>query len=55
MKQYKLDFAANIILMLRDQDVALLLNAVNEYKPTNTQEEENRAYLLGLLKYLSLP
>jgi hypothetical protein len=55
MKKHTLKFDANITLMLREQDVALLLNAVQAYIPINKDEEENRKYLLDLLKYLSLP
>jgi hypothetical protein len=55
MKKHTLQIAANITLMLREQDVALLLNSIRAYKPMNKDEEENRKYLLGLLEYLSLP
>jgi hypothetical protein len=55
MKKYNLQFDAKITLMLREQDVALLLNSIKAYNPLNKDEEENRKYLLGLLDYLSLP
>jgi hypothetical protein len=49
----KLKFEANITLMLREQDVNLLLKAVEQFSPETQDEARNREYLLDLLQYLA--
>ncbi len=46
---------ANITLLLREQDVQLLLKAVQQFTTENEEEESNRKYLLDILGYLALP
>ena len=46
---------ANITLLLREQDVQLLLKAVQQYTAENEEEASNRRYLLDILGYLALP
>jgi hypothetical protein len=46
---------ANITLLLREQDVALLLKAVEQFTPETEAEKHGRDYLLDVLVQLSLP
>ena len=46
---------ANITLLLREQDVQLLLKAVQQYTAENEEEASNRRYLLDILGLLALP
>jgi hypothetical protein len=49
----KFKFEANITLLLREQDVNLLLKAVRELSPETEGEAANRAYLIDILTYLA--
>jgi hypothetical protein len=49
----KLKFEADITLMLREQDINLLLKAIEQYSPENEAERHIRFYLLDLLGYLA--
>jgi hypothetical protein len=49
----KLIFEADITLMLREIDAALLLNALRSYKPITEEEKHSIAHLLGVLEYLT--
>jgi hypothetical protein len=51
----KIRMEANIILLLREQDVNLLLKAVRQFTAENEEEESNRRYLSDILGYLALP
>jgi hypothetical protein len=51
----KLRFDAKITLMLREQDVNLLLKAMQQYKAEDEDEADNRRYLLDILGYLAIP
>jgi hypothetical protein len=51
----KLRFDAKITLLLREQDVQLLLKAVQQLTAENEEEASNRRYLLDILGYLALP
>ena len=46
---------ANITLLLRDKDVALLLKAMQTYTPDNENEVQGRKYLLDVLEQIALP
>jgi len=46
---------AKITLLLREQDVNLLLNAVRQFKPGNEEERRNSEYLLDVLESLAMP
>jgi hypothetical protein len=46
---------AKITLLLREQDVNLLLKAMQRYSAENEDEARNRTYLLGVLEYLAIP
>ncbi len=46
--------AANITLMLREQDVDFLLRAVAEYSPKNDEDAHERSYLLDVLETIAL-
>jgi hypothetical protein len=46
---------AKIILQVREQDVNLLLKALQQYSAENEDEARNRTYLLGVLEYLAIP
>ena len=46
---------ANITLLLREKDVALLLKAMQAYTPDNDNEVQDRAYLLEVLEQIALP
>lgn len=45
---------AKIVLQLREQDVNLLLKAIQQFTAENEDEESNRKYLLDILGYLAL-
>ena len=51
----KIRMEADITLMLREQDVNLLLKAVQQFTAENEEEASNRKYLLDILGYLALP
>ena len=51
----KLKFEADITLQLREQDVDVLLKAVQQLIPETPEEAEVRRHLLGLLGYLAMP
>ena len=46
---------ANITLLLREQDVALLLKAVQQFRAETEEEKHGRDYLLDVLEQLALP
>jgi hypothetical protein len=46
---------ANITLVLREQDVSLLLQAMQKYTPENEKEMRGREYLLDVLEQVALP
>jgi len=46
---------AKIVLQLREQDINLLLKAMQEYRAENEDEAHNRAFLLDILGYLAIP
>ena len=46
---------ADITLLLREQDVALLLKAVQQFTAKTEDEKYGRDYLLDVLEQLSLP
>jgi hypothetical protein len=46
---------ANITLLLREQDVALLLKAVEQFTPEAEAEKHGRDYLIDVFVQLSLP
>ena len=46
---------AKIILQVREQDVNLLLKALQQYSAENEDEARNRTYLLDVLEYLAIP
>ena len=46
---------AKIILQVREQDVNLLLKALQQYSAENEDEVRNRTYLLDVLEYLAIP
>ena len=51
----KLRMDAKITLLLREQDVQLLLKAVQQFEAENDEEASNRRYLLDILGYLAMP
>lgn len=51
----KIRMEANITLMLREQDINLLLKAVQQYTADNEEEESIRKFLLDILGYLAIP
>jgi hypothetical protein len=51
----KLRMDAKITLLLREQDVQLLLKAVQQFEAENEEEASNRRYLLDILGYLAMP
>ena len=51
----KLRMDAKITLLLREQDVELLLKAVQQFEAENEEEASNRRYLLDILGYLAVP
>jgi hypothetical protein len=51
----KLRMDAKITLLLREQDVQLLLKAVQQFEAENEEEASNRKYLLDILGYLAMP
>jgi hypothetical protein len=46
---------ANITLVLREQDVSLLLKTLQTYTPENEEEIRGRKYLLGVMEQVALP
>jgi hypothetical protein len=48
----RLKMEANITLMLREQDVNLLLKAVEQFSPQTDEEEQGHTFLLDILRYL---
>ena len=46
---------ADITLLLREQDVALLLKAVQQFRAKTEDEIHGRDFLLDVLEQLSLP
>jgi hypothetical protein len=46
---------ANITLVLREQDVSLLLKTLQTYTPENEEEIRGREYLLGVMEQVALP
>ena len=46
---------ANITLLLREKDAALLLKAMQTYTPDNENEVQGREYLLDVLEQIALP
>ena len=46
---------ADITLLLREQDIALLLKAVQQFRVTTEDEKHGRDFLLDVLEQLSLP
>ncbi len=46
---------ANITLVLREQDVSLLLQAMQKYTPETETEIRGREYLLDVLEQVALP
>jgi len=46
---------ADITLLLREQDVALLRKAVQQFRAKTEDEQHGRDYLLDVLEQLSLP
>jgi hypothetical protein len=54
-KHMKPKIEAKIILLLRDQDVNLLLKAMQQFKPENKDDANGRRYLLEVLEYLAVP
>jgi hypothetical protein len=46
---------ADITLLLREQDVALLLKAVQQFRAKTEDEKHGRDFLLDVLEQLSLP
>jgi hypothetical protein len=46
---------ATITLMLREQDVDVLLKAVQQLTPETAEEAHVRRHLLDLLGYLAMP
>jgi hypothetical protein len=46
---------ADITLLLREQDVALLLKAGQQFRAKTEDEKHGRDYLLDVLEQLSLP
>ena len=53
MSDIRLKVEANITLMLREQDVNLLLQAVEQFSPQTDEEEQGRTFLLDILGYLA--
>jgi hypothetical protein len=51
----KLNFMANVTLMLREEDVDFLLKAVEHFVPSNDDEAHSRMYMLDLLRMLASP
>jgi hypothetical protein len=51
----KLKMEANITVLLREQDVDVLLKAVQQFTPETAEEAHVRRHLLDLLEYLALP
>jgi len=46
---------ADITLLLREQDVALLRKAVQQFRAKTEDEQHGRDFLLDVLEQLSLP
>ncbi len=46
---------ADITLLLREQDVALLLKAMQQFTAETEEEKHGREYLLDVLEHLALP
>jgi hypothetical protein len=46
---------ATITLLLREEDAALLLKAMQTYTPDNGNEVQGRKYLLEVLEQIALP
>jgi len=44
---------AKITLLLREQDINLLLKAIRKLRPDNTDEARHREYLLDVLEILA--
>jgi hypothetical protein len=51
----KVTSGAKITLLLRDQDVNVLLKALQKYTAENEDEARNREYLIEVLEYLAIP
>jgi hypothetical protein len=51
----QLKMEANITVLLREQDVDVLLKAVQQFTPETAEEAHVRRHLLDLLGYLALP
>ena len=45
---------ASITLLLREQDLKLLIRAMRSYTPTNEEEAHNRDYLLDVLETIDI-
>ena len=50
-----LRFEADITVMLREQDVDVLLKALQQFMPETAEEAHGRRYLLDFLGYLAKP
>ena len=50
-----LKFEANITVMLREQDVDVLLKALQQFTPDNAEEAHGRDYLLDVFEHLAMP
>jgi hypothetical protein len=46
---------ADITLLLREQDVALLLKAMQQFTAETEEEKHGRDYLLDVLEQLAIP
>jgi hypothetical protein len=46
---------ADITLLLREQDVALLLKAMQQFTAETEEEKHGRDYLLDILEQLAIP
>jgi hypothetical protein len=54
LKNMKPKIEAKITLLLREQDVRFLLEAVKQFKAENEKEASNRKYMLEVLELLVL-
>jgi hypothetical protein len=50
-----LKIEATITLLLREQDVTLLLKAIQQFTAETNKEKHGREYLLDVLEHLAMP
>jgi len=54
MSNPKLLIEAKITLLIREQDLKLLIRAMQGYQPTNESEMHNHKYLLDVLETIDM-